>query len=61
MGTNVKTKKLSMKKHGPLASLLAATTLLGLVFLYRLLKSNLDADLMQKLPRSLRPFASAQD
>ena len=61
MGVHGESTKRGMGKHGLWASALAAAALLGLVFLYRLLKSNLDADLMQKLPRSLRPLTPAQD
>lgn len=50
-----------IKKHGLTATALTAATILGLVFLYRFLKANLDADLMQKLPRSFRPHSPAQE
>ena len=51
----------SVRQHGLLASVLTAAAVLGLVFLYRFLKSNLDADFMHKLPRSFRPLTPAQD
>ena len=61
MGTYSESIGQSVKQHGLLASALTAAALLGLVFLYRILKSSLDADFMQKLPRSFRPLTTAQD
>lgn len=61
MGMNGENIKHGIKRHGLWASVLTGAALLGLFYLYRLLKSNLDADFMQKLPRTFRPHTPAQD
>ena len=61
MGTYSESIGQSVKRHGLLASVLTAAAVLGLVFLYRFLKSSLDADFMRKLPRSFRSLTPAQD
>ena len=53
--------KHGIKQHGLVATLLTGAALVGLFYLYRLLKSHVDADFMQRLPRSLRPHTPAQD
>ena len=48
MGTFSESIGQSVKRHGLLATVLTAAAVLGLVFLYRILKSTLDADFMQQ-------------
>lgn len=48
-------------QRGLLATMLTVVTLLGLVFLFRYLKPQLAADVMQKLPHPFLPLTPAQD